>query len=97
MLRAISQLKKREDIVITKPDNGSGVVVMDKSDYVCLLKESSINDEIKFAPVSLERPKTRGRPPKFYHPLLQKEKEVSSAVQRILPKSIADSVGPKGF
>ena len=95
MLRAISQLKKREDIVITKPDKGSGIVVMDKSDYVRLLKESSINDETKFAPVSLERPKTRGRPPKFYHPLLQKEKEVSSAVQRILPKSIADSVVQK--
>ena len=59
--------------VITKPDKGTGVVVMDKSDYVRLLKESSISDETKFAPVSLERPKTRGRPPKFYHPLLQKE------------------------
>ena len=69
---------------------------MDKSEYVRLLKESSINDETKFAPVSLERPKTRGRPPKIYHPLLQKEKEVSSAVQRILPKSIADSVVQKG-
>ncbi|CAH3151296.1 unnamed protein product, partial [Porites lobata] len=30
------------------------------------------------------------------HPLLQKEKELSSAVQRILPKSIADSVVQKG-
>lgn len=69
---------------------------MDKSDYVCLLKESSINDETKFAPVSLERPKTRGRPPKIYHPLLKKEKEVSSAVQRILPKSTPDSVVQKG-
>lgn len=26
-----------------------------------------------FSPVSLEKPKTRGRPPKFYHPLLQGE------------------------
>ena len=50
----------------------------------------------KFSPVSLERPKTRGRPPKFYHLLLQKEKELSSAVQRILPKNIADSVVQKG-
>ena len=58
MLRAISQLKKRNDIVVTKPDKGSGVVVMDKSDYVRLLKESSINDEAKFMPISLERPRT---------------------------------------
>ena len=39
MLRAIGQLKKRNDIIITKPDEGSGVVVMDKLDYVRLLKE----------------------------------------------------------
>ena len=61
----INQLRKRHDIVITKPDKGYGVVIMDKSEYVRLLKESSINDETKFAPVSLERPKTRGRPPKI--------------------------------
>ena len=46
---------------------GSGVVVMDKSEYVSLLKESSISDETKFIPVSLERPKTKGRPPKHCH------------------------------
>ena len=96
MLRAIGQLKRRDDIVVTKPDKGSGVVVMDKTDYVRLLKESSINDETKFTPVGLERPRTRGRPPKHYHPLLQKEKELSSVVQRILPKTIADSVIQKG-
>ena len=96
MLRAISQLKKRNDIVVTKPDQGSGVVVMDKSDYVRLLKESFINDEAKFAPISLERPRTRGRPLDYYHPLLQTEKELSSVVQRIFPKTIADSVIQKG-
>ena len=76
ILRAISQLKKRDDIIITKPDKGSGVVVMDKSDYVRLLMESSVNDETKFKPISLERPKTRGRPSEHFHPLLQKEKRV---------------------
>lgn len=34
MPRPISQLKKRDDIVITKPDKDSGVVVMDESYYV---------------------------------------------------------------
>ena len=71
-------------------------VVMDKSEYVSLLKASSISDETKFIPISLERPKTKGRPPKHYHPLLQKEKELSSIVQRILPKPIADSLIQKG-
>ena len=96
LLRAISQLKKRDDIIITRPDKGSGIVVMDKADYVHLLKEASINYESKFIPVQLKRPKTRGRPPRHYHPLLQKEKELTSIVQRILPKQIADSVIQKG-
>ena len=94
--RAIEQLKRRDDIVITKPDKGTGVVVMDKAEYVRLLSESSINDTAKFTTVSSERPKTRGRPPKHYHPLLQKEKHLESVVRKILPKQIADSVCPKG-
>ena len=84
MLRAIGQLKKRDDIVITRPDKGSGVVILDKTEYVSLLKESSINDETKFIPISLERPKAKGRPPKHYHPLLKKEMELSSIVKKIL-------------
>jgi len=96
LLRAISQLKKRDGIIITRPDKGSGIVMMDKADYVHLLKEASINDESKFILVQLERPKARGRPPKYYHPLLQKEKELTSIVQRILPKQIANSVIQKG-
>ena len=95
MLRAIGQLKKRNDLIITKPDKGSGVVIMDKSDYIRLKKESSINDETKLKLVSAERPKMRGRPPKHFHPLLEKEKELIAAAKRILP-NIADSVVQKG-
>ena len=69
---------------------------MDKSDYVRLLKESSIDDVTKFVPVSVQRPKTRGRFPKHCHLLLQEEKELSTVVQRVLPKTIADSVIQKG-
>ena len=96
MLRAIGQLKKKDDIVITKPDKGSGVVVMDKSDYVRLLRESSISNETKFRPVCAERPKMRGRPPKHFHPLLQKEKELAATVERILPKAVAGTVIQNG-
>ena len=96
LVRSLNQLKKRDDIVIRKPDKGSGVVLMNKSDYVRLLSEASINDETKFKSVSLERPRTRGRPPKQYHPLLEKEKHLDSVVRRILPKHIADTVCQKG-
>ena len=63
---------KGSGVVVTD----KGVVVMDKSDNVRLLKESSINDVTKFVPVSVERPRTRGKPPKHHHPLFQKEKEI---------------------
>ena len=49
--------------MITKPDKRSGVVVMNKTDYDCLLCEVPINDNTKFIPVGPERPTTRGRPP----------------------------------
>ena len=69
---------------------------MNKSDYVRLLSEASINDETKFKSVSLERPRTKGRPPKHYHPLLEREKHIDSVVRRMLPKHIADTVCQKG-
>ena len=89
MLRAIGQLRKNVDIIITRPDKGSGVVLMDKSEYVRLLKEASINDETKFVDISLDRPNTKGRPPKHYHPLLRKEKELASIVRREKLKPIS--------
>ncbi len=64
-------------------------IVMDKSQYTKLLNEASINNKEKFRSVSLERPKTRGRPPKHYHPLLQKEKELETVVRRTLRKDVA--------
>jgi hypothetical protein len=48
LLRALNQLKKRDDILITKPDKRTGVVVMDKSEYIKLLSEASINNHEKF-------------------------------------------------
>ena len=94
--RALDQLKERDDIVVTKPEKGTGVVVMDKSQYIKLLNDASIDNKEKFRSVILERPKTRGRPPKFYHPLLQKEKEFETVVRQILSKDVTDIICPKG-
>lgn len=60
-------------LVITKPGKGLGVVVMDKTEFVRLLRNASVVDTSKFIPVSSERPKRRGCLPKQYHPLLEKE------------------------
>ena len=93
--RAVQQLKRRSDIVITKPDKGSSVVVMDRADYV-RLHDASSKDTSKFVPVSKDRPKQKGRLPKYYHPLLEKEQQLESAVRKILPKSIADKICGSG-
>ena len=75
-------------------DKGSGAVVMDKDEYSPLLRKASVDDKSKFREASAERPKTKGRPPKYYHSLLLKEKALSLAVHKILP--IADAVCIKG-
>ena len=80
--------------MITKPGKGSGVVVMGKSDYIFLVCEASINNQTKFTPV--ERPPTRGRPPKCYQPLFQKEKHLKSLIWRIPPRKMAHSSCKKG-
>jgi len=72
--------------LITKPDKGSDVVVMDKLEYIRLLNEASIDHLTKFRPVSQQKPTTRGRPPKYYHPRLAKEKYLESVVPKILQK-----------
>jgi hypothetical protein len=96
LLRALSRLRKRDDIIISRPDKGNGVVILDKVEYKELLKRSSVDKIDKFIPVSNERPKTRGRPPKYYHPYLQREKEVTKEIKAILPKDIADRLCPQG-
>ena len=95
ILNAINLLKRMINIVITKPDKGNGVVIMNKSDYLQLLAKASVDDITKLRICSAERPKRKGRPPKNYHPLFEKEKKLQSIVQRILPKHLADSLVPK--
>ena len=96
LLRALKHLKRRVDIIISKPDKGSGVVVMDRDQYLRLLSEASINDPTKFAHIDQHRLKTRGRPPKHFHPLLEKEKQLHKKVHKILPKATAEQLCPKG-
>ena len=68
---------------------------MDKEEYLRLLRQASIADTSKFTPIDPNRPKTRGRPSKHFHPLLQKEKELKAVhikfflrnwLNRYLPK-----------
>lgn len=69
---------------------------MDKAEYKRLLSAASIDDSSKFLHVDGKQPKSRGRPPKHFHPLLKKEKDVNTILHEILPQNIADSLSPKG-
>ena len=84
LVRAILNLQKHDDVIIRRPDKGNSVVVMNKAKYMELLRKVSVNKTDKFIPISLERPKTRGCPPKYYH-LLQKEIIVASTIRKMLP------------
>ena len=84
------------DIIISKLDKGSGVVVMDRDQYLHPLSEASNNDPTKFAHIDQHRPKTRGRPLKHFHRLLEKEKKLHEKVHKILPKAMAEQLCPKG-
>ena len=45
--RAINRLRKNDDIIITKLDKGSGVVLLNKSDYIDKINEI-LDDQSKF-------------------------------------------------
>ena len=44
---AINRLRKNDDIIVTKPDKGSGVVLLNKSDYVDKMNKI-LDDQSKF-------------------------------------------------
>ena len=69
---------------------------MDKAKYLELLSDASIVMTRKFVRKSEERPRTRGRPPKYYHRLLEKGKQLTSCLKKNLPASISRSLCPSG-
>ena len=45
--RAINQLQKNDDIIVTKLDKGSGIVLLNKSDHVDKMNKI-LDDQLKF-------------------------------------------------
>lgn len=60
------------------------------------ISEASVDDTSKFVCFNAERPKTCSRPPKNFHPLLQKEKDLTKLLNDVLPESISSKLHPKG-
>ncbi|CAH8572715.1 unnamed protein product [Dicrocoelium dendriticum] len=56
-IEAIRELQKNESIIITKPDKGSGAVIMDRTEYVQKMK-LILSDSSKFVRCEREKDKT---------------------------------------
>ena len=93
---ACINLRKNSDIIITKPDKGNGVVLLDKSDYISLLKKASVDDSSKFREIDRNEPRRIGRPSKHYHPLLKKENDLCTLLDSTLPKKLSKELSPRG-
>ena len=94
---AIRRLRNNTDIVISKPDKGSGVVVMDRANYVDKMMKI-LDDVTKFRVIDADKP-TRGRKPLVSHPLLQKEADldrVLTSMKEKLPNDVRNEIRPHG-
>ena len=61
LLRALNNIKRRNAIIVSKLGKGSGVLIIDKGEYLRrLICEASINHSSKFAHIHQYRPKSRG-------------------------------------
>ena len=86
-----SSLFARSDISITKPDKGSGVVVMDKSDYILKIKKI-LYDTTNFELIgpSCDFDNTDKVESKMQRQLQQLKKD------GILPPSVLEAIKPTG-
>ena len=70
--KILKRLQKNKDIVITKPDKGNGVVILDRTEYSKMVYEI-VNDSSKFK--KLEGDKTVSRETKLQKFLLKLKKK----------------------
>ena len=89
--RAINRLRKNDDIIVTKPDKDSGVVLLNTSDYVDKMNKI-LNDQSKFrrlGPVS-SNDNTASTESRLHKRLLDLVKA------DLMPKWIYDAIRPTG-
>ena len=89
--RAINRLRKNNDIIITKPDEGSGVVLLNKSVYVDKMNEI-LDDQSKF---KRHDPVSSNDNTASIESRLQ-ERLLDLAKADLMPKWIYDAIQPTG-
>ena len=71
--RIWKKLQANKDIVITRPDKGNGVIIIDKSEYLKMVYDI-VNDSSKFKKLDCDKTKTReGRLQRFLLKLKKKD------------------------
>ncbi|KAG1672184.1 Homeobox protein onecut [Nymphon striatum] len=90
-------LKKREGIVITKPDKGSGVVIINEQRPVLTFAQSSIcRGRKNCVPIDHHCLRRKGKDSQMLPSFVGKGKDLTNKVNNMFPKSIADPHFPKG-
>ena len=89
--RAINKLRKNDDIIITKLDKGSGVVLLNKSDYIDKINEI-LDDQSKFKRLG---PVSSNDNTASIESRLQKQL-LDSVKADLMPKWIYDAIRPTG-
>ena len=85
----LKSLQRNNDILITKPDKGSGVVIMDRSDYLDKMQRI-LNDNTKFQHKTREKDKTSVIERKI-------SKELSELKQRgVIDSKLFENLKPTG-
>ena len=89
--RALNSLHSKENIVITKPDKGSGVVILNKNDFIGKM-QVILDDPSKFVKLGLasSNDNTANIESKLQKRLLELFKE------DLIPKSLYQNIRPTG-
>ena len=88
---AINRLRKNDDILITKPDKGSGVILLNKSDYVDKVNKI-LDDQSKFKRLG---PVSSNNDPASIESRLKKLL-LDFVKADLMPKWIYDAIRPTG-
>ncbi|KAA3678154.1 uncharacterized protein DEA37_0006302 [Paragonimus westermani] len=78
-LVAVENLKRNENILISKPDKGAGIVLLNKADYINKIR-TILDDQTKFRKMENEKDKTP-----------QIEKAISKSLRCLKQRGIIDS------
>ena len=80
MINALKELKNDKEIIVTKPDKGNGIVILDRTDYLNKM-QSLINDPTNFKPLQVD----------LYKHILKLERRNNKLIDKMVSDGIITS------